>query len=278
MIINGKTIARTLVEELKTLPNKRKMLHVIVVGKDPATLSFITEKQRIAQELDIEFQVHSFPERAKEEDLRREIASLAEKKLCGGIIIQLPLPSHLNKQYLLNSIPREKDVDVLSERALGAFYTGRSNILPPSVATLLQIVDSTFVHSNGDEQEIAKWFFENKKVAVVGLGLLVGKPIATWLLGKCPEIFFLDKGSNMSLLKEMDVIISGVGESGLINASMLKPDACVIDFGYSKKGTQLRGDFDARECPETLHYTPTPGGTGPVLVAEIFKNFLLLNK
>lgn len=277
MIIDGKQIAEEILAELQSARKIKKTLHAIVVGKDPASLSFLKQKETIAKRLEIAFELHGYPERIREEDLRREIADIAGKKSCGGLIIQLPLPTHLNAQYLLNSIPREIDVDVLSERALGAFYTGRGKILPPSVSTLLAVLDRNLIHARGDDASVAGWFIEHKKIAVVGLGSLVGKPIGTWLLGKSSEIHYLDVGSNLSELKHMDIVIIGVGRAGLVKASMLKADALVVDFGYRAGKHGIAGDFDAKGAPDTLAYTPTPGGTGPILVAQLFKNFYALN-
>lgn len=277
MIIDGKQIAEEIIVELESFKKMKKVLYAIVVGKDPASLSFLKQKEKIAKRLEIAFELHAYPERMREDDLRKEIAHIAEKKACGGLIIQLPLPKHLNAQYLLNSIPREVDVDVLSERALGAFYTGRGKILPPSVSTLLSILDRKLTHARGDDASIAGWFIEHKKIAVVGLGSLVGKPIGTWLLGKSSEIHYLDEGSDLHELQHMDIVILGVGSAGLVKASMVNKSAVIIDFGYSVEGADIVGDFDATDAPDTLTYTPTPGGTGPILVAQLFKNFYALN-
>ena len=278
MIIDGKKIAEEILAELKQKSRPKKFLAALLVGEDPASVSFLRIKEKVAKELGIEFQLHTFSKSVSRDILRRSLDKIAEKKMCGGIIIQLPLPPQINKHYILNAIPREKDVDVLSERALGSFYTERSAILPPSVGALVKILDRSLITPQGDDMELAGWFIENKKIAVVGLGFLVGKPIATWLVGKAKEAHFLDKGSDLSVLKDMDIVILGTGQPHLINSKMLKQDALVIDFGYSKEGKKIVGDFNPIHAPETLSYTPTPGGTGPILVAQLFENFYTLNK
>ncbi|MBI2033623.1 MAG: hypothetical protein HYT13_00810 [Candidatus Liptonbacteria bacterium] len=116
-------------------------------------------------------------------------------------------------------------------------------------------------------------------MAVVGTGFLVGKVIVTWLLGKVRELYVLDRGSDFGVLKNMDLIISGVGKAGLIKPEMLKSGALLIDFGYDNG----RGDFDAASLSSPTYnlkpitYTPVPSGTGPILVAKIFENFYSLN-
>lgn len=278
MIIDGNKIAEGIIEELKQKPRQKKFLAAVLVGDDLASLAFLKQKERVAEALDIEFQLHKFPERVSRETLRKMMDRITDKKMCGGLIVQLPLPSHIPLHYVLNAIPREKDVDVLSERALGAFYVGRGTIIPPAVRTLIAILDKELIVAEGDESEMAEWYIRDKKVGVVGLGFLVGKPISTWLIGKSKEAHFLDDKSDLSILKDMDVVILGTGQAHLINHEILKKDALVIDFGSAKKGKKISGDFDAAGAPDSLRYTPTPGGTGPILVAQLFKNFYELNK
>ena len=267
-VIDGKKIADETLARLKSQPKPKKFLAAVLVGEDPASVSFLKQKEKTAKELGVDFRLYEFPIKITNDELRRKVREIAEHKTCGGVIVQLPLLEYLNKHYILNVIPREKDVDVLGERALGAFYTGRNLVLPPAVGTVEEILKSLAVRR------------EMFGFAVVGAGFLVGRAIATRLLGKVRELFVLDKGSDFKVLKEVDIVISGAGEAGLINASMLKPGALVIDFGYDRG----RGDFDSTHIQHPtsniesrITYTPTPGGTGPILVAELFENFYKLN-
>jgi 5,10-methylene-tetrahydrofolate dehydrogenase/methenyl tetrahydrofolate cyclohydrolase len=274
--IDGKELAKKIIENLKSKPKPKKFLAAILVGDNPTSFSFLKQKEKTAKELGVDFRTYQFPKNIKNDELRREINRIANQKPVGGIIVQLPLPEHLNKYYILNPIPREKDVDVLGERALGAFYSGRNPILPPAVETLQEIIEN------------CKLKIENLRVAIVGLGFLVGKPIAVWLMNKCSEIYLLDKGSDFKILKNADLIITGVGQPGLIKPEMLKNNAGIIDFGYSvkeiknekgKSEIEIKGDFDPSlisHLSSLLFYTPTPGGTGPILVAKIFENFYKL--
>jgi len=275
MKINGLEIAKKIIENLKSKPRPKKFLAAILVGEDPTSLSFLNQKEKVAKELGVDFRIYQFPENIKNDELRREVNRIANQKPVGGVIVQLPLPEHLNKYYVLNPIPREKDVDVLSERALGAFYNGRNPVLPPAVGTIQEIIEN------------CKLKIENLRVAVVGLGFLVGKPITVWLMGKCLEIYLLYKGCDFKILKNADLVITGVGQPGLIKPEMLKSGAGVIDFGYSisksqsaNRKAQIRGDFDTERLAisdvRLAFYTPTPGGTGPILVAKIFENFYRL--
>lgn len=266
MIIEGKKIASDIIKELKQLPKPEKFLAAFLVGDEPASISFLKQKEGAAKELGVDFRLYRFPAEISQNELRKEILKIVSHKTCGGAIVQLPLPEHINRQYVLNVIPREKDVDVLGERALGAFYNGRNPVLPPAVGVVETIIEN------------CKIKIENCRVAVVGLGFLIGKPIANWLMGKVKEIYLLDEGSDLKILKDADIVISGVGKANLFSVKDLKENALVIDFGYSKE--KLIGDFKppSGDLPFSIFYTPTPGGTGPILVAKLFENFYKLNE
>ncbi|MEK7162681.1 MAG: bifunctional 5,10-methylenetetrahydrofolate dehydrogenase/5,10-methenyltetrahydrofolate cyclohydrolase [Patescibacteria group bacterium] len=277
--ISGAEIAQKIIDDLKSRSKPDKIFAAILVGENDSTsspqvrasISFLKQKGKIAEELGVDFRVYRFPEEIKNDDLRKKVGKIALLGPVGGVIVQLPLPVHLNRHYILNVIPREKDIDVLGERALGAFYNDRNFVLPPSVGVVETILNSQ------------SYILNSKKVAVVGPGFLVGKPITTWLIGKCPEIYLLDQGSDFSILKQTDLVITGTGQPGLIKPRMLKDGAGVIDFGYSiDENGKIKGDFDFNSLVASGYplnfYTPTPNGTGPILVAKIFENFYKLNK
>ncbi|MBU6500507.1 MAG: bifunctional 5,10-methylenetetrahydrofolate dehydrogenase/5,10-methenyltetrahydrofolate cyclohydrolase [Patescibacteria group bacterium] len=259
--INGKEIAAGIIERLKLMPKPTKFFGIILVGNDQSSVSFIKQKEKTAKELGVDFRIYKFPPEMKNDELRDEVRKLAEHTTCGGVVVQLPLPEHLNSQYVINVIPREKDVDVLGERSLGAFYAGRNPVLPPAVGVVEEILKT----QNYD--------LKNSSVAVVGLGPLVGKPISMWLVKKVAGLFLVHRGSDFSELKKADLVITGVGSAGLIKPGMLKLGTGVIDFGYDNN----KGDLDSTDM-ETGWHTPTPGGTGPILVAKVFENFYKLNE
>lgn len=268
MEIDGKAIAEKIIERIKTRKTK-KFLAVFFVGRDASSKSFINQKEKLAKMLGVDFRVYHFPEeKVTNDSLRAEIRKIITHSSCGGALIQLPLPQGFDARYVANVIPREKDIDVLGERALGAFYARRNPILPPSVGVFEEIV------------HFGKYDLNRATVAVVGMGLLVGKPISTWLAGNVAELYALDKGSDFEILKRADIIVCGTGIPKLISADMVKKDALVIDFGYGTVGGKVSGDFDAESVRENseISYTPTPGGTGPILVAKLFENFFELVK
>ena len=268
MIIDGKKIADEIIARLKKLPRPDTFFGAMVVGDDAASLHFLKQKERVAKELGIEFQLYQLSEAITTDKLRQEIGRLAQPKHCGGFIVQLPLPEKINRHYILNAIPKEKDADCLSEAALGAFYTERSDIAPPSVAAVEEILK--LEHRN----------LRDLKVVMVGAGFLIGKPIGFWLQNKVSELVVLDATvKNLhAKLSDADIVISGTGQANLFSAKHLPEGAVVIDFGFNHVNGKITGDFDPTGAEEkNIHYTKTPGGTGPVLVAKLFENFYKLN-
>lgn len=266
-LIDGKEIAKEIIERLKGEPIPQRIFAAILVGDNAASESFVKQKEKAAKEMDIDFRIYRFPEASTNDSLRRDVGKIAGLSRVGAVIVQLPLPARINAQYVLNAIPPEKDVDVLGERALGSFYANRNAIVAPAVA----VCEELFAREGIDLQE--------KKVAVVGLGSLVGRPIATWLMKKAKEVYALDRWSDLEIVTKADIVISGVGKAGLIKGEMLKYGAVVIDFGYSFDAEgRVQGDFDHDELHPEGWYTPTPGGTGPILVARLMENYFILSK
>ena len=258
MVIDGKKIAEDIIGRLKKKGAPAKFMAAFLVGGDPASVSFLKRKEKMAKELGVDFRLYGFPGNMSQDDLRNEILKFAADENCGGIIVQLPLPSGINRDAVLAAVPAEKDVDTL-----------RGNlVLPPAAGVVDEILKATSCK------------IQDKRAAVVGLGFLVGRPISEWLKGKCAELDCLDMGSDLNSptgeLKQADLVILGTGQAGLIKPEMLKDGALVIDFGYGMKDGKISGDLDVlkiENCKLKIDYTPTPGGTGPILVAKLFENF-----
>jgi methylenetetrahydrofolate dehydrogenase (NADP+)/methenyltetrahydrofolate cyclohydrolase len=275
MVIDGTGIAKNIIERLKKAPKSGKFFGAVLVGDDPASVNFLKQKEKIARELGIEFRLYQLPLDITTDALRAEIGRLAAPKTCGGFIVQLPLPETINRYYILNAIPKEKDVDCLSEAALGAFYTGRGKIAPPSVAAVEEILKGADRDADGlgDLREL--------KAVMVGAGFLIGKPVGFWLQSRVAELVVLDVSVKnvREKLGDADVVVSGAGHASLFDARDLKAGALVIDFGFSRTAEgDIVGDFDpSGAAGKNVHYTKTPGGTGPILVAKLFENFYALN-
>lgn len=277
MVIDGKKIAEEIKQELKKeveLIDEPIKLAIIQVGDNPASSKFVEKKEKFAEEIGVKAKVYKFPEDISTSKLRKKIAEIVHPSADGrqrlGVIIQLPLPSHINTQYILDSVPLGKDVDVLSAKATGEFSAGKSNILPPVVGAVREIL------SLGDL--VSK--LVGKNVVVVGAGLLVGKPVATWLINEGATVTVLDKNTRdiKPFTLMADIIISGAGSPGLIKPDMIKDGAVLIDAGTSEQSGKLVGDIDPACSDKASLFTSVPGGVGPITVAMVFKNLVALNK
>ena len=251
IVIDGKKIAKTIISRLKKQVKPNKSLVTEIVFDNEAALAFLKQKKIVAKELRIPFFSLWHDKTDNEDQLLREIKEFNLQPDVGGITVHLPLPSEYDSKFIFNAIVSSKDVDCLNERT--------AEVFSPAVETVKKILESLQYDLSG------------KKIAIVGTGFLVGQPIAKWLTGKVKELTTLNSKSGLMVLKEADLVISGVGKVGLIKSQMLKDGAGVIDFGYG-------GDLDATstQLSNLDFYTPTPNGTGPILVACFFENFYKL--
>jgi len=206
MIIDGRKIAEKIKEKLKEEISKSDMklkIAIIQVGYDIASSKFIEKKERFAEEVGVRARIYKFPIDISTNKLRKKIAEIthpqAGKKQNFGVIIQLPLPSHINTQYILDSVPLNNDVDMLSSKSTGEFSVGKSNILPPVVGVVKNILSLS-----GSTSKLS-----GKNIVVVGEGLLVGKPVATWLINEGATVSVLNKEthniSNFTKEAESDI-------------------------------------------------------------------------
>lgn len=263
VIIDCLSIAEHALAELHSRPRIAAYCAVLLSGGDPASERFVRQKERTARSLGIDFRVLRFSGTDTTESLCDAVQAYREDAACGGIIVQLPLPPHIDTNRIIAAIPTAKDMDVLNPASRDAGV-----IRPPSVGTLISILS----HIQADSRNLLR-----QTCAVVGRGALIGGPVAAWLEGRCGSLIPLDKGDDFGALKEADIVVLGAGSPGCVSAAQLKHDAVVVDFGYGKKQGIISGDFDAAGAPPELRYTPTPGGTGPVLVTELFRNFFDMN-
>jgi methylenetetrahydrofolate dehydrogenase (NADP+)/methenyltetrahydrofolate cyclohydrolase len=185
-----------------------------------------------------------------------------------GVIIQLPLPNHIDTQAILNTVVPEKDVDVLSARAVGDFQVGKAKVVPPVAGAVEELLRKNKIDPKG------------KKTIVIGYGRLVGQPLATWFLaaGALVTIIKTLEQFESSLLKDADIVVSGVGKPHLVAGEYIKNGAVVIDVGTSEVNGEMVGDVDFESASKIASFiTPAQGGVGPLTVAMVFKNLLTLS-
>jgi methylenetetrahydrofolate dehydrogenase (NADP+)/methenyltetrahydrofolate cyclohydrolase len=272
VLLDGKKLSQKILEEVRqeiAALNLKLRLAAVVVGKDPLVEKFIQQKKKAAESVGIDVRIYPFETAITTNELRKRLAEIVHEEKNTGIIIQLPLPEHISTQYILNSVTPEKDVDVLSARAIGNFAVGKSPIMPPVAGA---------VKAFFEEYKID---YKSKYTVLVGAGNLVGRPAALWLFGEKVTFSVLRSTTEnpAEFLRRADIIISGIGNPKFITGDMVKEGVVIMDAGTSESEGRITGDVDFESvAPKASYITPVPGGIGPVTVAILFKNLLTLAK
>ncbi len=258
MIVDGRSIASEILTEVRKSVTRTIVVRAVVVSPSPATESYLSIKAARAAEAGMHLDVVRLGAHATEDEVRQWVTSPG----CDAVIVQLPLPKHLNQEAALDAIPLERDADVLSTRAYERFAHGEDGaIVPPVVAAIAEILMREKVSIAG------------KRAAVVGQGKLVGKPAAALLSMLGAEVSVLtQESSDLSVLKEADIVITGAGVPGLIRPEHLKEGVVLIDAGTSESDGAIVGDADPACLSVASVFTPVPGGVGPIAVACLFRN------
>ncbi len=267
-IIDGRKIKDEILEEVKakvlTLPFVPVFCDILV-GDDKVSAQYVRIKAQAAESVGIKFRTAQFRESITTEELIEEIEALNNVPHMCGVIVQLPLPSHINKETVLDTIKPEIDVDCLAFKSSENFYNNGEGLSYPTALACIKILDSINIDLN------------NKKIVVLGQGNLVGKPVTHLLRTRGFSVATIDsKTENAdSLLKEADVIISGIGQGKFLTGSMIKEGAVVVDAGTSEDNGAVVGDVDLESVKNIASFvSPTPGGVGPVTVALLLSNVL----
>jgi len=272
MVIDGKKLSEEIIEELKKereLIPKKIRLAVVLVGDNPASLSFIKQKEKVAKELNIDFRLYQYEDSIKTKELRKKVNEICRVTYNRGVVIQLPLPDSINSQVVLNALLSLKDPDILSEKNLGGFYTNRLKVLPPVVEVIKFLLGKYQINPEG------------KNVLIIGRGQLVGKPVGLWFIHQRATVTVANSQTKNleNLLKTADIIVTSAGKLNLITAEMVKDGVVIFDAAVLSEAGKLKGDcdFDSLKDKAAL-ITPVPGGIGPLTVAFLFKNLLEMVK
>ncbi|MFQ5399524.1 MAG: bifunctional methylenetetrahydrofolate dehydrogenase/methenyltetrahydrofolate cyclohydrolase FolD [Anaerolineae bacterium] len=280
-IIDGKQIAAKIKEEVGQAVARMKEekgytpgLATVRVGDDPASATYVRMKQRTCEALGIRSIGHVLPETATQEEVEALVASLNANPEVNGILVQLPLPTHLDEEAVLNSIDLEKDVDGFHPVNIGRLaMKGRNPLfIPCTPAGCMVLLEEAGVQTSGAE------------AVIVGRSNIVGLPMAM-LLQKANATVTICHSRTKDLTEHLgraDIVVAAIGRMEMITGDMLKPGAAVIDVGINqkedptrKRGYRLVGDVDFESAKEVAGaITPVPGGVGPMTIAMLMKNTL----
>ncbi len=277
-ILKGGEVSRQIQSEIQqelTIWNSKGVslphLSVILVGNDPASEIYVEKKQQMCHKLGYTSEIIRMPKEASLVEVSQKIESLNQNKSVDGILVQLPLPAHLNARQVLECISPEKDVDCLTEKNLGRLLTNQPVIKPCTPSGIIEILNYYKISLAG------------KNIAVVGRSLIVGTPLFHLFLKENATVtVFHSKSEDMhKRIKEFDIVCVAVGKLNLFKYSDFKEGAVVIDVGMNRTADGLFGDVqnDSDLKSNSLKAaTPVPGGVGLMTIAMLMKNTLTLAK
>lgn len=274
-LLEGKTpaneITENLKEEIKNLKNDgiNPTLCVIEVGDDPASKIYLRVKRNLAKKVGINEVGLHFPANTSQSELLEKIKELNQDPNINGIMVQLPVPPQIDPRAIFETIAPEKDADGFSPLNLGRLWEGQSDIIPATVRSILTLIDYYGIDMTG------------KNTVIIGRSVIVGKPLAAVLVGRDATVTIAhSKTKNLAdLTKNADVIISDVGKAHLVTEDMVKDGAILIDVGMNREDGKLMGDIDFDTVsPKAEAITPVPGGVGPLTVASLMKQAVILTR
>ena len=272
IIIDGKEFSKKILEEIsneqKEIVERKNLrpagLAVIIVGENPASQVYVRNKTRACEKVGFYSETIKLEENISENDLIKKIEELNEDDKIDGILVQLPLPKHIDELKVINSIKPEKDVDGFSNVNVGKMVIGdESGFLSCTPYGIIQLLEGYDIDVNG------------KDVVVVGRSNIVGKPMAMMLIQKGATVQVCNSRTKdlSKKLKKADIIVVAVGVPRMIKATDVKEGVVVIDVGINRVDGKLCGDVDYEDVAQKSSYiTPVPGGVGPMTIASLIKN------
>lgn len=267
-ILDGKLVSKKIQEEIKkevSALSKKPCLLVILVGDDQASQIYVSSKEKACKRVGMESKTIVLEENISQKELIKIIQKANEDKNINGILVQLPLPNHMNTKAVVGAIDPIKDVDGLHAVNQGKIMLGESGIVPCTPKGVIRLLDEYHVDLTG------------KNAIVIGRSILVGAPLAQLLLHKNATVTIAhSKTKNLKeLCANMDVIISAVGKPKMVTEDMVKEGAVIVDVGINRVLGTLVGDVDYLSvAPKTSRITPVPGGVGPMTIACLLENVL----
>jgi methylenetetrahydrofolate dehydrogenase (NADP+)/methenyltetrahydrofolate cyclohydrolase len=280
-LIDGKIVSNQVKEEVREETEKliargiKPGLVVVLVGEDPASAVYVRNKSKACEKAGIVSETINLPEETTEEDLLNLIAQLNNDPKYHGILVQLPLPEHINETKMIELINPLKDVDCFHPVNVGKLVSGRPYVLPCTPAGILRLLQANDISTEG------------KHVVIIGRSNIVGKPLANLLIQKSPQAnstvtVVHSRTKNIAhYTRQADILIAAMGKANFVTEDMIKENVVIIDVGINRvsadneKGYILAGDVDFKNVlPKVSKITPVPGGVGPMTIAMLLKNTL----
>lgn len=275
-IIDGKEVSAACREQIKadaallTEQGNRPGLAVVIVGEDPASKTYVRNKKKACEELGIYSEEFALPEKTTEEELLTLVGKLNGRPEIHGILVQLPLPRHINEKRVLDAILPQKDVDAFHPQNVGRIMIGDYSFLPCTPAGVMELIAST-----GES-------IEGKSCVVIGRSNIVGKPMAMLMLHSNATVTICHSRTHdlPAVARGADILIVAIGKAKFVTADMVKPGAIVIDVGMNRdENGKLCGDVDfASVEPVAGYITPVPGGVGPMTISMLMRNTITAAK
>lgn len=266
MLLDGKLISNEIrikvAEEVATFKQKLT-LAIILVGKDPASQIYVSSKTSACAKAGIKTKDYFLSDNTTEKELIALINELNNESSITGILVQMPLPSHINEDNVVNVIAPLKDVDGLNIINQGKLLNNTDCLVPATARGILTLLKRYFVEISG------------KHAVVIGRSKLVGKPVALLLLNNNATVTIChSKTENLKdIVKKADIVITAIGKPNFITADMIKKDAAVVDVGINRVQGKITGDVDFEAVLEIASFiTPVPGGVGPMTIASLLEN------
>ena len=268
-IIDGKSIAKELRESLAPRVAALKEqgitpgLTVIVVGDDPASAIYVRNKERACVKLGMNSQVLRFPAETTQEEILNTVCLLNQDDSVHGILVQLPLPRHIDEQAVLRAIDPDKDVDGFHAMNAGRLMNGEPGFVACTPKGVMRLLEVSGVELDG------------KNAVVVGRSNIVGKPMALLLLQKNCTVTIAHSHTKdlAAITRSADILVVAVGRAGFITGDMIKPGAAVMDVGINRVDGKVMGDVDFESAKEVAScITPVPGGVGAMTIAMLMEN------
>lgn len=271
-IIDGKQIAKEVRAEIAAECAELKKkgiipgLAVVIVGTDPASQVYVRNKKKACEEVGFRSEVFELPEETTEEELLALVKKLNEDVNIHGILVQLPLPEHLDDEVIIANIDPKKDVDAFHPSNVGKIMIGNYDFLPCTPAGVMVLLDKSGIDVSG------------KECVVVGRSNIVGKPQAMLLLHANGTVTICHSRTKdlAEVTRRADILVVAIGKADFITGDMVKDGAVVIDVGMNRKADgKLTGDVDfATVEPKASYITPVPGGVGPMTITMLLRNTL----